>query len=186
MRVSTFASAHSLRALNSQPRSPPFSFHVSRRAWPARTPFASQRSGRAARTAHVPNTHPAGMRSGGDPGHHRPMSATHDFVFKRREPTSRFTPLRASLRVAVAHGSRRIEPASVNMPACRERCLLAPHRHVSRACFVTERVSGRTLTLDDRSPPRYCVHRRSPLTVRRSARVLGVPPDGLDRIRRAA
>jgi len=33
-----FVSARSLRALHSQPRSPPVSVHMSRRAWPARSP----------------------------------------------------------------------------------------------------------------------------------------------------
>jgi hypothetical protein len=85
-------------------------------------------------------------------------------LFSRNgNPSSRFTPLRASLRVTVAHGSHRFfEPAPVNMSAYREDCLLAPHRHAFRACFVAPRVRGRTLTLDDRSPPpRYCVHRRA-------------------------
>jgi hypothetical protein len=55
----------------------------SRKVRRARSPFASRRSGRAARAAHVPNICSAGMRSSGDPGRHRPMSATHDSVFKR-------------------------------------------------------------------------------------------------------
>jgi len=75
----------------------------------------------------------------------------------------------------------------VRVPACREILRLAPHRHSFRACFVAARVRGGTLASDGRSPPlRLCVHRRYPLTSRRSARVVGVPPDGLDQIHRAA
>jgi hypothetical protein len=92
-------------------------------------------------------------------------------------PSSRFTSLRESLRVTMAHGPRRIEPAPVNMSSCRESCPLAPpymcSGHASsphgspaeRSLWTTE-----ALLHDD------CVHRRSPLTSRRSAESSGYPP----------
>lgn len=162
--------------------------HTSRRAWRARSPFASRRSERAARTAHVSNIHPAGMRSGGDPGRHRPMSATHDSFFKRREPVvsvhsasriptrrsgSRYTPLSSQPRwtclpVASVVLSRRFD--------MRSGYASSPNGSpAERSLWTTE-----ALLHDD------CVHRRSPLASRRSTKALGVPPDGLDRIRRIA
>jgi len=68
-------------------------------------------------------------------------------------PSSRFTPLRASLRVTMAHGPRRSR-ASPGEHACLSRVLSSrAARHEFRARFVAVRVPDRTLALDDRSPP---------------------------------
>jgi len=56
-------------------------------------------------------------------------------------------------RVAVAHGPRRLEPASVGTLAFRGRCLPSLHQRAFRACFVVARVPGGTLVSGGAKPP---------------------------------
>jgi hypothetical protein len=96
---------------------------------------------------------------------------------KDGNPSSRFTPLRASLRVAAAHGPRRLEPAPVNMPACRESCPLAPPDMCSgHASSPHGSPAERSHWTAEALRCDWCVHRRSPLTSCRSTESSGYPP----------
>jgi len=90
----------------------PFLSQVGRaRSARSRSPHGG--TGAPLRTAHVPNIHPAGMRSGSDPGRHRPMSATHDFVFREGALVSVHSASR------IPYASQRLTVHAVSSPPRR-------------------------------------------------------------------
>lgn len=87
-------------------------------------------------------------------------------------------------RVAVAHGPRRFEPASVGAPAFRGRYLPSLHLRAFRACFVAARDARRNARIGWPRPPATMIASTGVAREPRAlARRLGDPPDGLDRIR---
>jgi hypothetical protein len=100
---------------------------------------------------------PLGSADGGDPGRHRPMSATHDFVFKTGTHSSRHTPLgvpapRGGLALHGALGQpRRSRP--------RHEGLFVPSQRLRayRGCFVARGFPGRTRLARPPALPR-CPH----------------------------
>jgi hypothetical protein len=152
-RVSTLVSTRSLRALHPQPGSPPF--HVTCPEGPDELGHLSPHSDPNAPLARltIRTSAPQGCGTAVTPVVIDQCQQPTILFSRDGNPSSRCTPLRASLRVTVTHGPRRLEPAPVVMSACREICRLAPPRHAFRACFVATRVPGGTLTLDSLSPP---------------------------------
>jgi len=119
-----------------------------------------------------------GTADGSDPGRHRPMSATHDSVFKTGNPSSRHTPL----GVPTPRGGSRFtasEPASA-FAAAVTGALSSP------AAFP--RVPRMLRHPRDPRQNATCrVHQRRPRPSRAKARSSsGQPPDGLDLRHRVA
>jgi len=108
-RVSTLVSTRSLRAHHPQPH--PFSFHVTCPEGSGELDHLSPHSGPRAPLARLTSrtSTPQGCGGGGDPGRNRPMSATHDSVFKRWEP---IVSVHSASRIPTRHDGSRSTPLS--------------------------------------------------------------------------
>lgn len=167
-----------------RPRSPPFVVNDSRRARQARSlRLTAVRARRFERFAlRTPLTN--GRVSGSDPGRFRPMSATHDSVFKMgtRSPG---TLLCAFPRASVARGITPLSQPRRARPLCGRRCL--PSAACSRVPSMLRRPRVSRQNAHGSNDPRWV---RPPALPRvppspKRARV-GVPPDGLDLRHRVA
>lgn len=113
-----------------------------------------------------------GTANAGDPGRHRPMSATHDSVIKTG--TLRPGTLHSVFpHLAVARAFTALQPASAFADASRGSVRPSQRFRAYRACFVTRGIPGRTRLVASTSVARGS---RTPERVRAQ----GQPPDGLD------
>jgi hypothetical protein len=156
-----------------QPRSPPFVVNDSRRVRQARslrlTAVRTRRFERFASRTPLTN----GKVSSSDPGRSRPMSATHDSVFKMGTPWPG-TLLCAFPGASVARGSTPLSQSRRVRALCVRHCPPPLRVRTYRACSVARGFPGRTRT--DRNP-RWLRPPAFPASLaRRSGLESGFPP----------